>query len=68
MSESAVRPLALVTGASTGIGLELAKQFAQHGFDLVVAWSEAPTSAPAFSRASRMRDSSARVSTSHARW
>jgi uncharacterized protein len=31
------RPLALVTGASTGIGLELAKQFAQHGFDLVVA-------------------------------
>jgi short-subunit dehydrogenase len=31
------RPLALVTGASSGIGLELAKQFAQHGFDLVVA-------------------------------
>jgi uncharacterized protein len=30
------RPLALVTGASSGIGLELAKQFAQHGFDLVV--------------------------------
>src|SRR5215218_3347282 len=37
VSESAVRPLALVTGASTGIGLELAKQFAEHGFDLVVA-------------------------------
>jgi len=31
------RPLAVVTGASSGIGLELAKQFAQHGFDLIVA-------------------------------
>jgi short-subunit dehydrogenase len=30
------RPLALVTGASTGIGLELAKQFAINGFDLVI--------------------------------
>jgi short-subunit dehydrogenase len=30
------KPLALVTGASSGIGLELAKQFAGHGFDLVV--------------------------------
>ena len=29
-------PLAVVTGASSGIGLELAKQFAEHGFDLVV--------------------------------
>src|SRR3954462_8796631 len=27
---------AVVTGASIGIGLELAKQFAQHGFDLLV--------------------------------
>ncbi|WP_231982461.1 SDR family NAD(P)-dependent oxidoreductase [Mycobacterium sp. E787] len=26
-----------MTGASSGIGLELAKQFAQHGYDLVVA-------------------------------
>jgi uncharacterized protein len=37
VSESAVRPLALVTGASSGIGLELAKQFVEHGFDLIVA-------------------------------
>jgi short-subunit dehydrogenase len=28
---------ALVTGASQGIGLELAKQFAEHGYDLVIA-------------------------------
>lgn len=32
----AASPLAVVTGASSGIGLELAKQFAQHGFDLLV--------------------------------
>jgi short-subunit dehydrogenase len=31
------RPLALVTGASNGIGYELAKQFAHHGYDLVIA-------------------------------
>jgi uncharacterized protein len=31
------RPLALVTGASSGIGYELANQFAQHGYDLVIA-------------------------------
>jgi short-subunit dehydrogenase len=37
VSESAPRPLALVTGASSGIGRELAKQFAQNGFDLIVA-------------------------------
>ena len=30
------RPLAIVTGASSGIGYELAKQFATNGFDLVV--------------------------------
>ena len=31
------KPLAVVTGASSGIGRELARQFATHGFDLVVA-------------------------------
>lgn len=30
------RPLAVVTGASSGIGYELAKQFAQNGFDLLI--------------------------------
>ncbi len=34
------RPLAVVTGASTGIGYELAWLCAKHGFDLVVAADE----------------------------
>jgi uncharacterized protein len=34
------RPLALVTGASSGIGLELAHQFAKHDFDLVLVADE----------------------------
>jgi uncharacterized protein len=33
---SQTRPFAVVTGASSGIGYELAKQFAQNGFDLLV--------------------------------
>jgi uncharacterized protein len=41
MSDSSLRPLAVVTGASSGIGLELAKQFASNGFDLVVAAEDA---------------------------
>jgi len=35
------RPLALVTGASSGIGYELARQFADNGFDLVVTAEDA---------------------------
>jgi short-subunit dehydrogenase len=30
------RPFAVVTGASSGIGYELAREFAQHGFDLLI--------------------------------
>jgi uncharacterized protein len=37
MEASTSRPLAVVTGASSGIGLELARQFAVNGFDLVIA-------------------------------
>lgn len=40
-TSSSNRPLAVVTGASRGIGLELAKQFAQHGFDLLIC-SDSP--------------------------
>jgi short-subunit dehydrogenase len=37
---SSSRPLAVVTGASTGIGYELAKCCAREGFDLVIAADE----------------------------
>jgi short-subunit dehydrogenase len=37
---SNTRPLAIVTGASTGIGYELAKRCAENGFDLLVAADE----------------------------
>ena len=36
MNASPARPLALVTGASSGIGFELAKLFADNGFDLIL--------------------------------
>jgi short-subunit dehydrogenase len=36
MNPSMTRPLAVVTGASSGIGYELARQFAKNGFDLLV--------------------------------
>ena len=37
MDTTSNKPLAVVTGASSGIGYELARQFAGNGFDLVVA-------------------------------
>ena len=33
-------PLAVITGASTGIGYELAKKFAENGYDLIIAANE----------------------------
>jgi short-subunit dehydrogenase len=41
MDTTSERQLAVVTGASSGIGRELAKQFATHGFDLVIAAEDA---------------------------
>src|SRR4051812_21557770 len=36
MTDTETKPLAVVTGASSGIGFELAKQFAQNGFDVLI--------------------------------
>lgn len=41
MDNSAAKPFAVVTGASSGIGYELARQFAEHGFDLLIAAEDA---------------------------
>jgi len=40
MATAASRPYAIVTGASTGIGFELAKCCAKNGFDLLIAADE----------------------------
>src|SRR5439155_23707398 len=37
MNTTSSKPLAVVAGASSGIGYELAKQFATNGFDLIVS-------------------------------
>ena len=54
---TSTRPLALVTGASSGIGLELARQFATGGFDLVVAAEDSELAAAA----SSLRDAGGEV-------
>src|SRR5579883_411696 len=41
-----LKPFAVVTGASSGIGYELARQFAQHGYDLLIT-SDTPKIADA---------------------
>lgn len=47
MDTTATRPFAVVTGASSGIGLELAKQFASNGFDLLITAEDAELEAAA---------------------
>jgi short-subunit dehydrogenase len=49
MNSNPNRPWAVVTGASTGIGLELAKQFAKNGYDLLIVADE-----PAITEAAEM--------------
>jgi short-subunit dehydrogenase len=41
MTSETSRPLAVVTGASSGIGLELAKEFARNDFDVLMAAEDA---------------------------
>jgi short-subunit dehydrogenase len=50
MADSSIdgrRPYALVTGASSGIGLELARQFATHGYDVLMVAEDAGVHAAA---------------------
>ena len=39
-TETAPRPFAVVTGASTGIGYHLARVFAENGFDVLITAEE----------------------------
>jgi short-subunit dehydrogenase len=47
MTPAQLRPLAVVTGGSSGIGFELAREFAQNGYDLVICAEDAGTLAEA---------------------
>ncbi|MFH8342445.1 SDR family NAD(P)-dependent oxidoreductase [Streptomyces sp. AM6-12] len=51
------KPLALVTGASSGIGYALARQFAEHGYDLVINAEDGRLD----QAASRLRETGAEV-------
>jgi short-subunit dehydrogenase len=58
MADAETRPLAVVTGASSGIGFELAKVFGEEGYDLLVAAQDAELDAAA----ERLRATGAEVS------
>jgi short-subunit dehydrogenase len=47
MTEPTGNEFAVVTGASSGIGYELARQFAEHGYDLLIAAEDAGIEATA---------------------
>jgi uncharacterized protein len=51
MTHPTSRPLAIVTGASSGIGYQLAKRCAENGFDLIVAADTSLSEAAAVFRA-----------------
>ncbi len=47
MEKASSRAFAVITGASSGIGLELGKQFAQNGFDLLIVAEDSGIAAAA---------------------
>jgi uncharacterized protein len=57
MATDTRRPLALVTGASSGIGYELAREFAEHGYDLIIAAEDDELT----TATSRLKDAGAHV-------
>src|SRR3954454_22711505 len=57
MTSDVTKPLAVVTGASSGIGFELARQFAENGFDLLIVAEDAELT----TAADELRELGARV-------